>query len=169
MTSSFRSLRSLEFLSALKHYEELHLHSFGSGWPCRGSAGCISTMYAQKECFICCVDANSSEGGGKGYTGSAACVSGYTCHVYNDYYSQCIPAAQNQAPAPTTTTRAPSPHTTTTPKAQTTTKPTTKATSKPTTTAPAASPSPPSSGGSGKVQYAGIVSKTHDMINETAC
>ncbi|KAG9808100.1 chitin binding protein, partial [Aureobasidium melanogenum] len=29
--------------------------------------------------------------GGKGFTGATACVSGYTCKVQNDYYSQCIP------------------------------------------------------------------------------
>ncbi|KAK6355983.1 hypothetical protein TWF718_000358 [Orbilia javanica] len=30
--------------------------------------------------------------GGIGYTGATGCVSGYTCKVLNDYYSQCTPA-----------------------------------------------------------------------------
>ncbi|KAK5164521.1 uncharacterized protein LTR77_009727 [Saxophila tyrrhenica] len=30
--------------------------------------------------------------GGSGYTGSSSCVSGFTCKVWNDYYSQCVPA-----------------------------------------------------------------------------
>ena len=31
--------------------------------------------------------------GGQGYTGATACVSGYTCTKYNDWYSQCVAAA----------------------------------------------------------------------------
>lgn len=30
--------------------------------------------------------------GGSGYSGSTTCVSGYTCHVYSAFYSQCIPS-----------------------------------------------------------------------------
>jgi len=29
--------------------------------------------------------------GGKGWTGSTTCVSGYTCSSSNEYYSQCLP------------------------------------------------------------------------------
>lgn len=30
--------------------------------------------------------------GGSGYTGSTTCISGYTCHAYSTFYSQCIPS-----------------------------------------------------------------------------
>lgn len=30
--------------------------------------------------------------GGSAYTGSTTCVSGYTCHAYSTFYSQCIPS-----------------------------------------------------------------------------
>ncbi|CAK4685121.1 unnamed protein product [Aphanomyces euteiches] len=30
--------------------------------------------------------------GGNGYTGATGCVSGYTCKLYSEWYSQCIPA-----------------------------------------------------------------------------
>lgn len=32
-------------------------------------------------------------GGGIGYTGSTACVAGYACHSFSEWYSQCNPAA----------------------------------------------------------------------------
>lgn len=47
--------------------------------------------------------------GGQGYTGSSACVSGYTCKEQNPYYSQCVQggnggnAAQPTAAKPTAT------------------------------------------------------------------
>ncbi|KAI0363990.1 hypothetical protein BV20DRAFT_974951 [Pilatotrama ljubarskyi] len=41
--------------------------------------------------------------GGIGWTGSTTCVSGSTCTVLNDWYSQCIPGAASSAPVPTST------------------------------------------------------------------
>ena len=43
-------------------------------------------------------------GGGTGWTGATTCVSGYTCSVQNQYYSQCIPGL----PAASPTTAKPS-------------------------------------------------------------
>jgi hypothetical protein len=37
--------------------------------------------------------------GGKGFSGATGCVSGYTCKVQNDYYSQCIPG-ENKVSSP---------------------------------------------------------------------
>lgn len=43
--------------------------------------------------------------GGQGWTGGTACVSGYTCTPSNAYYSQCLPAAANQATTVKTTAK----------------------------------------------------------------
>lgn len=39
--------------------------------------------------------------GGQGWTGATTCVSGYTCTVSNQWYSQCLPGS-NPPPAGTT-------------------------------------------------------------------
>ncbi|OBZ68220.1 Endo-1,4-beta-xylanase D [Grifola frondosa] len=57
--------------------------------------------------------------GGIGWTGSTTCVSGYSCEVLNDYYSQCVPGAASSAPittvTPTPTSTPSSPGTSNTP------------------------------------------------------
>ncbi|KAJ2915746.1 hypothetical protein MD484_g4674, partial [Candolleomyces efflorescens] len=53
--------------------------------------------------------------GGQGWSGPTTCVSGYTCSVTNQWYSQCIPGANTPVPtssAPTPTTPIPTPTTT---------------------------------------------------------
>lgn len=42
-------------------------------------------------------------GGGIGYTGSTACIAGYTCHSFSEWYSQCNPGAATPTLAPTPT------------------------------------------------------------------
>ncbi|KAM7194440.1 hypothetical protein V8F20_007966 [Naviculisporaceae sp. PSN 640] len=42
--------------------------------------------------------------GGMGFTGPSACQTGYYCHTYNAYYSQCIPGTSTTS---STTSRAP--------------------------------------------------------------
>ena len=37
--------------------------------------------------------------GGKGFSGATGCVSGYSCKVQNDYYSQCVPG-ENKVSSP---------------------------------------------------------------------
>jgi cellulose 1,4-beta-cellobiosidase len=55
----------------------------------------------------CTPQTNVFSGGGNGFSGSTSCVSGYSCVASNDYYSQCVPAAQagagagNSSPQPT--------------------------------------------------------------------
>ncbi|KAI8623197.1 carbohydrate-binding module family 1 protein [Xylariaceae sp. FL1651] len=44
-----------------------------------------SAAFAQQQAWGQC--------GGIGWAGATTCVSGYTCSVLNDYYSQCIPGA----------------------------------------------------------------------------
>lgn len=61
-------------------------------------------------------------GGGSGYVGPTACVTGYTCTTSNPYYYQCVPGTAAPSPTPTSTQ-------TTTP----TTAPLTTATGSPTT------------------------------------
>lgn len=39
--------------------------------------------------------------GGINWTGTTACISGYTCTVINDYYYQCLPGGPSTTPAPT--------------------------------------------------------------------
>ncbi|KAK5166633.1 uncharacterized protein LTR77_008177 [Saxophila tyrrhenica] len=105
--------------------------------------------------------------GGKGFTGSTKCVSGYTCHTTNEYYAQCIPSSGPAKPTKTTVkhhkptkkpTKKPHKPTTTakpTTAKATTVKPTTvkPTTTKPTTTQQTSSPT----GGSGSgVPYAGV-------------
>ncbi|KAJ5698040.1 hypothetical protein N7462_000045 [Penicillium macrosclerotiorum] len=75
--------------------------------------------------------------GGSGYTGSTTCVSGYVCHFYNDWYSQCIAGSTSSS----TTTKT----TSTTTTSKTTTSTTSKTTS--TTTAVATSTGFPSTNG----------------------
>ncbi|KAJ3041312.1 hypothetical protein HDV00_009584 [Rhizophlyctis rosea] len=101
--------------------------------------------------------------GGNGYTGSSACVAGYTCNFYNEWYSQCIPGASQPTTTatrtitttvrPTTTTT----RTTTTPARTTTTS--TRAVTTTTTTRSSTVPSPTPTGGSGTpgVTYIGRV------------
>jgi cellulose 1,4-beta-cellobiosidase len=48
-----------------------------------------------------------SSGGGTGYSGSTACVSGYTCTYSNPYYSQCLPGSGAATTTAPTTTSAP--------------------------------------------------------------
>lgn len=48
--------------------------------------------------------------GGKGWTGSTTCVSGYMCVYNNDWYSQClpgVPSSTKTSSAPSTTTTSP--------------------------------------------------------------
>ncbi|CAK4217552.1 unnamed protein product [Aphanomyces euteiches] len=73
--------------------------------------------------------------GGNNYAGSTACVSGYECHSYSEWYSQCIPGSGNT----------PSSNPTTAPKTtQPTTKPTAAPPSVPTVT-PTQKPTPSTS------------------------
>ena len=63
--------------------------------------------------------------GGSGWTGPTTCVSGYTCSVVNQWYSQCIPG-NGPGPNPEPTTTRPPPGTTLTtrpPPVSTTTSP----------------------------------------------
>ncbi|KAI7240781.1 Endoglucanase [Hortaea werneckii] len=52
-------------------------------------AAAAGTAAAQQSAYGRC--------GGKGYSGPTQCVEGYTCHVYNDYYSQCIEGSGSPA------------------------------------------------------------------------
>ncbi|KAI6914143.1 hypothetical protein D0869_03650 [Hortaea werneckii] len=52
-------------------------------------AAAAGTAAAQQSAYGRC--------GGKGYSGPTQCVEGYTCHVYNDYYSQCIQGSGSAA------------------------------------------------------------------------
>ncbi|KAJ0163980.1 Endoglucanase gh5-1 [Colletotrichum tanaceti] len=72
------------------------------------SAAIVGGAMAQAGPYMTC--------GGKGWTGATTCVSGYTCVVQNDYYSQCVQgtgSGGSGAPAQATTlrtsTRRPSP------------------------------------------------------------
>ena len=55
-----------------------------------GSVAIYSQWYVHHffSCTLNCTDEQNS--GGIGYTGSTGCVSGTTCKVINDYYSQCL-------------------------------------------------------------------------------
>ncbi|KAG9870276.1 hypothetical protein KCV05_g23317, partial [Aureobasidium melanogenum] len=63
------------------------------------SAAQPTTMATSVKSSAASVSSSSASGsvaawgqcGGKGFTGATACVSGYTCKVQNDYYSQCVP------------------------------------------------------------------------------
>lgn len=41
--------------------------------------------------------------GGSGWTGATSCVSGYTCTVSNQWYSQCLPGSGSSNPPASTT------------------------------------------------------------------
>ncbi|KAI0395689.1 carbohydrate-binding module family 1 [Xylariaceae sp. FL0594] len=47
--------------------------------------------------------------GGKGWTGPTTCVSGYTCVVSNEWYSQCLPGTPTTTLVTTTKTAGPTP------------------------------------------------------------
>jgi len=51
-------------------------------------------------------------GGGTGFSGPTTCVSGYTCTVSNQYYSQCLPGSAGGNPVTTTTAGVPATTTT---------------------------------------------------------
>ncbi|OHF03779.1 endoglucanase 3 [Colletotrichum orchidophilum] len=63
------------------------------------SAALVSGAMAQAGPYMQC--------GGKGFTGQTTCVSGYTCTVQNDFYSQCVQGSAGgvQAEAQATTLR----------------------------------------------------------------
>ncbi|KAL5351189.1 hypothetical protein ACLOAV_003040 [Pseudogymnoascus australis] len=48
-----------------------------------------------------------SQCGGKGWSGSTSCVSGYTCTYSNDWYSQCLPGSNGGGGTTRTTTAVP--------------------------------------------------------------
>jgi endoglucanase len=83
--------------------------------------------------------------GGSTFTGATTCVSGYTCKVVNDYYSQCVPGTDSGSPT-TMVTRTACKHPIPSPYLQI-----------PTNIHPAANPSNPTKPASnGKTQYAGV-------------
>ncbi|TGO60588.1 hypothetical protein BCON_0034g00240 [Botryotinia convoluta] len=88
------------------------------------AAAVAPTVYAQGVAYAQC--------GGQGWTGATTCVSGYTCVVNNQYYSQCLPGA---AVPTTATTAAPTATTPTTIITSTTKASTTTSGSSATTTA----------------------------------
>jgi cellulose 1,4-beta-cellobiosidase len=71
----------------------------------------------------------SGQCGGKGWSGATTCVTGWTCTVSNEYYSQCLPGAATTSTRPITTSS-----TTTRSTSSTTTRPV--STSSGTTSAP---------------------------------
>ncbi|KAJ3040710.1 hypothetical protein HDV00_010603 [Rhizophlyctis rosea] len=56
----------------------------------------VSSVAAQQGAWAQC--------GGIGFTGGKTCISGYTCELYNDYYSQCVPGTAGPTTTTTTTT-----------------------------------------------------------------
>ncbi|KAI1333890.1 hypothetical protein F5Y15DRAFT_320730 [Xylariaceae sp. FL0016] len=56
----------------------------------------LSKAAAQQPAYAQC--------GGVGFSGDTACVSGYTCSILNDYYSQCVPGAAATTTSATTAT-----------------------------------------------------------------
>lgn len=86
------------------------------------------------------------------YTGSTSCVSGYTCKVQNEYYSQCIPGSTGDQELTSQTSTALA--------SSTEVIPVVSASAAPTSSAAETASSTSSSGGSGgKVSHAGVVSK----------
>ncbi|PSR93971.1 hypothetical protein PHLCEN_2v4573 [Hermanssonia centrifuga] len=86
----------------------------------------VTTVVAQQSVWGQC--------GGIGWTGSQTCVSGTTCTVLNDYYSQCLPAASASVSAyPTQGSGTPFPSS----------QPTTVSTSPTQTVLPPSQPIPP--------------------------
>ncbi|KAI6821248.1 Endoglucanase [Hortaea werneckii] len=75
-------------------------------------AAAAGTAAAQQSAYGRC--------GGKGYSGPTQCVEGYTCHVYNDYYSQCIQGSGSSAASTGTGASSPSSNVTSAAPAMTT-------------------------------------------------
>ena len=50
------------------------------------------------------IPTNNIAGGGKGWTGPTACVSGSCCNYQNEYYSQCTPTCAGGGGVKTSTT-----------------------------------------------------------------
>ncbi|PPQ62910.1 hypothetical protein CVT24_006308 [Panaeolus cyanescens] len=99
--------------------------------------------------------------GGIGWSGETTCVSGATCTVLNDYYSQCLPgsgSSTTEVPAPTTTSETVTPTPTTTTGTDTPPTTTTEVPS-PTTTTETDSPAPTTTGtpGAGGLPFLGGV------------
>ncbi|CAK4147645.1 unnamed protein product [Aphanomyces euteiches] len=96
------------------------------------SAFLLGAAYAQNGAWQQC--------GGKGFTGTTTCVSGFTCSAQNEWYSQCVPS--NGGSPPSAPSSAPSSAPTTakplnpTPKPSSSSSPTVVPTNAPTTATP---------------------------------